>query len=81
MASPSTVPDETRCATRHVYGQVFKCLARDGRRCPHGFAFACSIYCGHANARSFCVQAGGYLPVGAYMLYRMMDPEQTLESP
>ena len=81
MASPSTVPDESQCSTRHIHGQVYKCLAVDGRRCPHGFAFACSIYCGHPDARSFCVQTGVYLPTGPHRRRDAGDRDETRESP
>ncbi len=65
MQANRTYPDEVACKTRHVHGQVYKCLAENGCRCPHGFAFACSVYCRHPDSGRFCVQVSWYLPARA----------------
>jgi hypothetical protein len=57
-----TYPEADHCKTRHVHGQVYKCLAAHGCRCPHGFAFAYSVYCGHPECGSFCVEFNWYEP-------------------
>ena len=57
MQSPRQFPDASYCTTRHVHGPTYKCLAEDGGRCPHSFAFAYSFYCRHPDARRFKVKA------------------------
>jgi hypothetical protein len=58
MRSSRTFPDTFHCRTRHVYGEVYRCLADDACRCPHGLAFAYSYYCKHPDCRNFDAYVG-----------------------
>ncbi len=52
----------TLCKTRHVYGEVYRCLAADACRCPHSLAFAFSHYCRQPDGGALRVKACWYLP-------------------
>ncbi len=56
MKSPRMFPDADLCRTRHVNGNVFRCLAEDACRCPHNLAFAFNFYCNHADSKVFAVK-------------------------
>ena len=54
MKPPRTFPDRALCRTRHVYGEVYQCVADDACRCPYALSFAYSFYCKHPDC-------GGYV--------------------
>ena len=59
MKYPRTFPDAALCKTRHVDGEIFRCLSDDACRCPYGLAFAYSHYCRHSDGKAFSGRAGG----------------------
>lgn len=65
MSPRRVFPDTALCRTHHVYGEVYKCLAADGCRCPHAFPFAYSLYCRHPDGRDFHVRASWGIPAAA----------------
>ncbi|HEY6008326.1 MAG TPA: hypothetical protein VIU40_08390 [Geobacteraceae bacterium] len=62
MKPTCALSDAAVCRTRHVYGQVYRCLAAEVVCCPHGLAFACVLYCSHPDAGQFALPARAAMP-------------------
>jgi hypothetical protein len=74
MKSPRMFPDADLCRTRHVNGNVYRCLAGDAWRCPHNLAFAYNFYCNHVDNRQFAVK--GVCELSARVVNDVNEPWQ-----
>ncbi len=52
---PSTIklPDPVTCKTWPIAANVWECLVRDPRLCPHVLGFGYSYYCKHSCRQTF----------------------------
>lgn len=46
-------PDPAVCKPRHIYEELYECLAEDACCCPYAMAFGHGFYCRHPDCRNF----------------------------